>query len=68
KNTKQICEEIGRGRFDVISRCFSSRKNSSFACKIIKKSLFLDFTGCGCLDKSPIVHIHEAFTQTIIYI
>ncbi|CAN1233336.1 Phosphoenolpyruvate carboxylase kinase 1 [Linum perenne] len=72
KNNYQICEEIGRGRFGVISRCFSPIKNSSFACKIIDKSLLLDSTDRECLDKEPkimfllsphpnIVQIHDAF-------
>ncbi|CAN0892859.1 Phosphoenolpyruvate carboxylase kinase 1 [Linum grandiflorum] len=72
KNNYQICEEIGRGRFGVISRCFSPIKNSSFACKTIDKSLLLDSTDRECLDKEPkimhllsphpnIVQIHDAF-------
>ncbi|CAI0464808.1 unnamed protein product [Linum tenue] len=72
KNKYQVCEEIGRGRFGVISRCFSPTKNSFFACKTIDKSLLADQADRDCLEKEPkimlflpphpnILQIHDAF-------
>ncbi|XP_050221826.1 phosphoenolpyruvate carboxylase kinase 2 [Mercurialis annua] len=49
KNNYQLCEEIGRGRFGTISRCFSPATDSSFACKIIDKTLLTDPTDRECL-------------------
>ncbi|XP_065854373.1 phosphoenolpyruvate carboxylase kinase 2-like [Euphorbia lathyris] len=72
KNNYQICDEVGRGRFGTISRCFSPIKNDFFACKIIDKNLLTDPTDRECLEKeakimtilSPhpnIVQIHDVF-------
>ncbi|OAY44292.1 phosphoenolpyruvate carboxylase kinase 2 [Manihot esculenta] len=72
KNNYHICEEIGRGRFGTISRCFSPVKNEFFACKIIDKNLLTDTTDRECLQNeakimtilSPhpnIVQIHDIY-------
>ncbi|KAF9660801.1 hypothetical protein SADUNF_Sadunf19G0035700 [Salix dunnii] len=50
KNNYQICEEIGRGRFGTIYRCFSPIKNEFFACKSVDKSLLKDPTDQECLQ------------------
>ncbi|KAH7865295.1 hypothetical protein Vadar_004820 [Vaccinium darrowii] len=50
----QLCEELGRGRFGVVYRCFSAASDSSFACKSIDKRLLSDDpTDRDCLDKEP---------------
>ncbi|KAJ8452449.1 hypothetical protein Cgig2_000038 [Carnegiea gigantea] len=56
KKHYQLCDEIGRGRFGVVYRCFSpsSSSLSSFAVKSIDKRLLLDDpTDRECLDKEP---------------
>ncbi|KAG5608860.1 hypothetical protein H5410_020141 [Solanum commersonii] len=53
KNDFQICEEIGRGRFGTVYRCFSPATGESFACKSIDKNLLIDSTDRECLDKEP---------------
>lgn len=50
KNNYQLCEEIGRGRFGTISRCFSPSSNNFFACKVIDKSLLTDSLDRECLQ------------------
>ncbi|KAJ6360008.1 hypothetical protein OIU77_004087 [Salix suchowensis] len=50
KNNYQLCEEIGRGRFGTICRCFSPTKNGFFACKSIDKNLLNDPTDRECLQ------------------
>ncbi|KAJ6757391.1 SERINE/THREONINE-PROTEIN KINASE [Salix koriyanagi] len=50
KNNYQLCEEIGRGRFGTISRCFSPTKIGFFACKSIDKNLLNDPTDRECLQ------------------
>ncbi|KAL8099373.1 phosphoenolpyruvate carboxylase kinase 2-like isoform X2 [Apium graveolens] len=49
----QICEEIGRGRFAVVYRCFSALSGDSFACKSIDKRLLFDSTDLECIQKEP---------------
>ncbi|KAK9050292.1 hypothetical protein SSX86_030738 [Deinandra increscens subsp. villosa] len=49
----QICEEVGRGRFGVVYRCFSAVSGDSFACKSIDKRLLSDSTDRECVDKEP---------------
>ncbi|KAK3010548.1 hypothetical protein RJ639_011159 [Escallonia herrerae] len=49
----QLCEEIGRGRFGVVYRCFSADSTTSFACKAIDKRLLTDPTDRICLDIEP---------------
>ncbi|KAL4574703.1 hypothetical protein LXL04_021539 [Taraxacum kok-saghyz] len=54
----QLCEELGRGRFGVVRRCFSSDSGDSFACKSIDKRLLSDPTDLECIDKEPkILHV-----------
>ncbi|KAK8576103.1 hypothetical protein V6N13_090582 [Hibiscus sabdariffa] len=53
KNKYQPCEEIGRGRFGVISRVFCPMTQSSFACKTIDKRLLSDPTDRECLENEP---------------
>ncbi|KAI3819020.1 hypothetical protein L1987_12842 [Smallanthus sonchifolius] len=49
----QISEELGRGRFGVVYRCFSASSGHSFACKSIDKRLLSDSTDRQCIDKEP---------------
>ncbi|GMG99583.1 hypothetical protein Nepgr_001423 [Nepenthes gracilis] len=53
KRDYQICDEIGRGRFGVVFRCFSVTANDFFAVKSIDKRLLLDSTDRECLEKEP---------------
>ncbi|KAL2549163.1 Phosphoenolpyruvate carboxylase kinase 1 [Forsythia ovata] len=54
KSDYQLCEELGRGRFGVVYRCYSPFSDDSFACKSIhKNSLSDDPTDRQCLDKEP---------------
>lgn len=50
KNNYQLCEEIGRGKFGVIYRCFSPVSSDFFACKIVDKSLLTDDLDRECLQ------------------
>ncbi|XP_071706918.1 phosphoenolpyruvate carboxylase kinase 2-like [Rutidosis leptorrhynchoides] len=57
-NDYQITEEIGRGRFGIVYRCYSTVSGDSFACKSIDKRLLTDATDRECLQKEPkILHI-----------
>ncbi|KAL5711828.1 calcium/calmodulin-dependent protein kinase [Ranunculus cassubicifolius] len=47
----QICEEIGRGRFGTVFRCYSSESGEPFACKSIDKRLLSDSIDRECLEK-----------------
>ncbi|KAJ6321603.1 hypothetical protein OIU77_011636 [Salix suchowensis] len=55
----QICEEIGRGRFGTVFRCFSRSTGGSFAVKSIVKSLVSgDSLEAQCLLTEPkILHL-----------
>ncbi|VFQ96517.1 unnamed protein product [Cuscuta campestris] len=54
----QLCEEIGRGRFGVVYRCFSPITGESYACKSIQKNLLLDAADRECLEKeAKILHL-----------
>ncbi|KAI3735524.1 hypothetical protein L6452_15025 [Arctium lappa] len=54
----QLCEELGRGRFGIVYRCFSAVTSDSFACKSIDKRLLSDPTDRECLEKEPkIIHV-----------
>ncbi|KAI3732290.1 hypothetical protein L1987_63494 [Smallanthus sonchifolius] len=68
----QISDELGRGRFGVVYRCFSAASDHSFACKSIDKRLLSDSTDRECIDKEPkvlqllngnpnIVQIHDLY-------
>ncbi|KAF5740488.1 phosphoenolpyruvate carboxylase kinase 2-like isoform X1 [Tripterygium wilfordii] len=75
KNDYQICDEIGRGRFGTIYRCFSPASNQFYACKTIDKNLLADPTDRECLQNeakimfllSPhpnIVQIYDVYDRT----
>ncbi|CAL0316629.1 unnamed protein product [Lupinus luteus] len=49
----ELCEEIGRGRFGTIYRCFDTTTNEIYACKIINKTLLTDSTDRECLQNEP---------------
>ncbi|CAI9770469.1 unnamed protein product [Fraxinus pennsylvanica] len=54
KSDYQLCEELGRGRFGIVYRCYSPFSGDSFACKSIhKNSLSEDPIDRQCLDKEP---------------
>uniref|UniRef100_A0A2P2MZP0 Uncharacterized protein MANES_09G148600 n=1 Tax=Rhizophora mucronata TaxID=61149 RepID=A0A2P2MZP0_RHIMU len=49
----QTCEELGRGRFGKVYRCFSAAKNQFLACKTIDKTLLTDPIDRDCLVNEP---------------
>ncbi|KAI3898743.1 hypothetical protein MKW98_000856 [Papaver atlanticum] len=51
KRDYQIGEEIGRGRFGTVYRCFSPVSGEYFACKSIEKKLLSDSIDKECLEK-----------------
>ncbi|KAG9445643.1 hypothetical protein H6P81_011771 [Aristolochia fimbriata] len=51
KGDYQICEEIGRGRFGTVFRCFSPSSGDFYACKSIDKRLLSDAIDRECLEK-----------------
>ncbi|KAF7805235.1 phosphoenolpyruvate carboxylase kinase [Senna tora] len=53
KSQYQLCEEIGRGRFGTIFRCFHPLSNQLFACKVIDKRLLTDSIDRQCLHNEP---------------
>ncbi|PKI32153.1 hypothetical protein CRG98_047471 [Punica granatum] len=53
KNSYRLFEEIGRGKFGAVFRCFSPIKDEFYACKIIDKSVLVDPTDRECLDNEP---------------
>lgn len=53
KNDYHLCEELGRGRFGVVHRCYSPLSAHSFACKSIDKRSLSDPTDRRCLDVEP---------------
>ncbi|KAJ7973555.1 GPCR kinase [Quillaja saponaria] len=53
KNKYKLCEEIGRGRFGTIFRCFHPISNEFYACKTIDKRHLADATDRECLEKEP---------------
>nr|GMD59002.1 phosphoenolpyruvate carboxylase kinase 1-like [Ipomoea batatas] len=58
KSDYEVCEEIGRGKFGTVYRCYSPATAQSFACKSIQKSLLVDPTDRECLEKEPkILHL-----------
>lgn len=75
KKEYQVMEEIGRGRFGTVFRCFHPNSNQSYAIKAIDKSLLTDSTDRECLDNeskfmtllSPhpnLVQIFDAFEES----
>ncbi|KAK4755502.1 hypothetical protein SAY87_009259 [Trapa incisa] len=53
KDTYQLFEEIGRGKFGTVLRCFSPTRNDFFACKLVEKRLLVDPSDCECLKTEP---------------
>lgn len=53
KTQYQVCEEIGRGRFGTIFRCFHPHTNQPFALKLIDKTLLNDDVDRECLQNEP---------------
>lgn len=53
KRDYQLLEEIGRGRFGIVYRCFSPASGHFYACKSIDKRLLHDSTDRDCLEKEP---------------
>ncbi|GAA0157870.1 non-receptor serine/threonine protein kinase [Lithospermum erythrorhizon] len=71
-NDFQILEELGRGRFGTIFRCFSPLSGEFFACKTISKTHLIDSIDQECLDKEPkilnllsnhpnLTHLHKVY-------
>ncbi|GKD46796.1 phosphoenolpyruvate carboxylase kinase 2-like protein [Tanacetum coccineum] len=57
-NDYTISDEIGRGRFGTVYRCYSVVSGDAFACKSIDKRLLTDPTDRECLQKEPkILHV-----------
>ncbi|GFP99812.1 phosphoenolpyruvate carboxylase kinase 2, partial [Phtheirospermum japonicum] len=59
KRDFQLCEELGRGRFSVVHRCYFAADGESFDCKFIyKHSPSSDPTDRHCLEMEPkIIHL-----------
>ncbi|KFK37868.1 phosphoenolpyruvate carboxylase kinase [Arabis alpina] len=53
ENNYQICDEIGRGRFGTISRCFSPATKEFYACKTINKRVLIDALDRECIETEP---------------
>ncbi|EPS58774.1 hypothetical protein M569_16039, partial [Genlisea aurea] len=49
----QLQQEIGRGRFGVVYRCYSRAADRFFACKSIHKPSLADSTDLRCIDVEP---------------
>ncbi|KAK9087344.1 hypothetical protein Syun_029738 [Stephania yunnanensis] len=62
----QLFEEIGRGRFGTVFRCFSSVSGQFFACKSIDKHLLSDSIDRECLDKeAKIMQLVSGHTNVV---
>ncbi|XP_054803116.1 phosphoenolpyruvate carboxylase kinase 1-like [Prosopis cineraria] len=53
KGQYQLCQEIGRGRFGTVFRCFHPASREFFACKVIDKGLLTDPIDRQCLQNEP---------------
>ncbi|CAN8260457.1 unnamed protein product [Cochlearia groenlandica] len=53
ENNYQICDEIGRGRFGTITRCFSPATKQFYACKTINKRVLIDALDRECIETEP---------------
>lgn len=53
KRDYQLREEIGRGRFGIVFRCYSPVAGGFFACKSIDKLALSDPVDRECLEKEP---------------
>ncbi|XP_043697033.1 phosphoenolpyruvate carboxylase kinase 1-like [Telopea speciosissima] len=51
KGDYQVCEEIGRGRFGAVFRCFSPESGEFYACKSIDKRVLADSVDRECIEK-----------------
>ncbi|KAJ4955080.1 hypothetical protein NE237_011863 [Protea cynaroides] len=51
KKVYQVCEEIGRGRFGTVFRCFSPESGDFYAGKSIDKRLLADSVDQECVQK-----------------
>ncbi|GAB2211428.1 hypothetical protein Droror1_Dr00024741 [Drosera rotundifolia] len=49
----EIYDEIGRGRFGIVYRCYSAADGDAYAVKSIDKRLLLDATDRGCIENEP---------------
>jgi calcium/calmodulin-dependent protein kinase I len=52
----EVGQEIGRGRFGTVHRCFSRRTGESFAVKSIDKSLLADSYDRECVEHESKLH------------
>lgn len=53
ENNYQLCDEIGRGRFGTITRCFSPATKEFYACKTIDKRVLVDALDRECIETEP---------------
>ncbi|KAJ4967816.1 hypothetical protein NE237_014517 [Protea cynaroides] len=51
KGNYQVCEEIGRGRFGTVFRCFSPESGEFYALKSIDKTVLADSVDRECIEK-----------------
>ncbi|KAL5998663.1 Phosphoenolpyruvate carboxylase kinase 4 [Asimina triloba] len=76
KRDYQICDELGRGRFGIVYRCFSPESGEFYACKSIDKRLLSDPLDAECLEKEAkimhlvagnpnVVQIHGAYEDDV---
>ncbi|XP_072970664.1 phosphoenolpyruvate carboxylase kinase 1-like [Typha angustifolia] len=56
KRDYEIGEELGRGRFGTVFRCFSRESGEPFALKSIDKSLLTDPIDRECADREAKIH------------
>ncbi|CAM8943358.1 unnamed protein product [Rhodiola kirilowii] len=73
KQKYQLCEQIGRGQFGTVHRCFNRSTGETYACKSITKSHLSDSIDRECLQNEPktmlllssshpnIVSLHDLF-------
>ncbi|XP_042516379.1 phosphoenolpyruvate carboxylase kinase 1-like [Macadamia integrifolia] len=51
KRDYEVCDEIGRGRFGTVFRCFSPESGEFYACKSIDKRVLTDSVDRECIEK-----------------
>ncbi|KAL8166672.1 hypothetical protein V2J09_008171 [Rumex salicifolius] len=64
----KLCEEIGRGRFGVVYRCFSAASGDSFAVKSVDKRALVDPLDSRCIDAEPKLLLLLSGHQNILQI
>ncbi|XP_057961076.1 phosphoenolpyruvate carboxylase kinase 1-like [Malania oleifera] len=64
----QLLEEIGRGRFGVVYRCFSPLTDEFYACKSVDKRLLADATDRECIENEPKLMLHVASHPNILHL